>query len=188
MSCVLYYSNYCQHSKELITLLSKSKLKEEVHFICIDRRTKKDGGIYIMLENGQQILLPPNITCVPALLLLNRGHRVVLGEEIKSYLVVREERINAQSTGFNGEPLAFSMGEFGTIMSDNYSFLDQNSDEMSAKGTGGMRQMHNYVPLSHNDTIETPPEDWTPDKVGDVSLDKLIAQRNKDVPQQQPRM
>ena len=115
---------------------SNVELKEEVHFICIDRRTKKDGGIYIMLENGQHILLPPNVTCVPALLLLNRGHRVVVGEEIKSYLVVREEHINAQSTGFNGEPLAFSMGEFGTIMSDNYSFLDQNSPVISTCSIG----------------------------------------------------
>lgn len=189
MSCVLYYSNYCQHSKELITILAKSKLKEEVHFICIDKRTKRDGGTYILLENGQQILLPPNVTCVPALLLLNRGHRVVTGQAIKSHLIAQEEKINMQSTQMNGEPLAFSMGQFGSVMSDNYSFLDQSAEEMSAKGTGGLRQMHNYVLLNQNDSIETPPDNWTPDKVGgDVSLDKLIAQRNMDVPQQPPRM
>ena len=188
MSCVLYYSNYCQHSKELISLLSKSKLKEEVHFICIDRRSKKNGATYIMLENGQELLLPPNVRSVPALLLLNRGHRVLLGEEIKSHLIQKEHKIQQQSTQMNGEPLAFSMGQFGDILSDNYSFLDQSSDEMSAKGNGGMRQMHNYVSLHQNDSIETPPDTWSPDKVKDNSLDKLIAQRNKDVPNQPPRM
>ena len=189
MSCVLYYSNYCTHSKELITLLAKSKLKEEVHFICIDKRTKLNGATYILLENGQQILLPPNITCVPSLLLLNRGHRVITGQQIKSHLIKQEQQINMQSTQMNGEPLAFSMGQFGSIMSDNYSFLDQSPDEMSAKGSGGLRQMHNYVLLNQNDAIETPPDNWSPDKVGgDVSLDKLIAQRNKDIPQQPPRM
>lgn len=188
MSCVLYYSNYCPHSKELITLLSKSQLKEEVHFLCIDKRTKQNGATYILLENGQQILLPPNVTSVPSLLLLNRGHRVITGNAIKSHLVKQDARINQQSVNNNGEPLAFAMGQFGAIMSDNYSFLDQSSDEMSAKGTGGMRQMHNYVALNQSDAIETPPEDWKPDKVGDVSLDKLIAQRNQDVPTQPPRM
>ena len=187
MSCVLYYSNYCQHSKDLLTLLSKSKLKEEVHFICIDRRTKKNGGTYILLENGQEILLPPNVRSVPSLLLLNRGHRVIVGDELKSYLIVKEEKINMNSTNMNGEPLAFSMGEFGTIMSDNYSFLDQTSDEMSAKGTGGTRQMHNYVALNTNSAIETPPDTWAPDKVKNKSLDALIAQRNNEIQQQPPR-
>ena len=49
MSCVLYYSNYCQHSKELITILAKSKLKEEVHFICIDKRTDRDWETQLIL-------------------------------------------------------------------------------------------------------------------------------------------
>ena len=189
MSCVLYYSNFCRHSKELLGLLSKSKLKEEVHFLCIDKRIKKNGAIYIELQNGQQILLPPNIRNVPALLLLNRGHRVLEGTEITNYLIIKEQNINMQATQQNGEPLAFSMGDFGNVMSDNYSFLDQTSDEMSAKGTGGLRQTHNYVLLQNSgQIIETPPDTYTPDKVGTNSLDKIIQQRNNDVKPQQRRV
>jgi hypothetical protein len=47
------------------------------------------------------------------------------------------------------EPMAFSFGSgLGDIVSDQYSFLDQDSEELEAKGNGGMRQMHNYVDLN----------------------------------------
>ena len=34
-----------------------------------------------------------------------------------------------------------------------------------------------YTTLNHNDMIETPPEDYTPDKIGNVSMDQLQQQR-----------
>ena len=49
------------------------------------------------------------------------------------------------------EPMAFSLGNggnFGDIVSDQYSFLDQDANELKADGNGGMRQMHNYVDLN----------------------------------------
>jgi hypothetical protein len=188
MSCVLYYSNHCKYSKELLLILAKSKLKEEVHFICIDRRICKNNATYIQLENAQELLLPPNIIKVPSLLLLNRGLRVLTGAEIKEYLIQQNDNINIQATNNNGEPLAFSMNDFGSIVSDNFSFLDQNSDEMSAKGNGGMRQIHNYAALNYSSQIETPPDTYTPDKIGNSSLDQIIQQRSKDVPRQQQRI
>jgi hypothetical protein len=188
MSCALYYSNHCKHCKELLLILAKSKLKEEVHFICIDRRISKNNAIYIQLENGQELLLPPNIIKVPSLLLLNRGHRVLTGNEINSYLIQQNVALNIQATNNNGEPLAFSMNDFGNVVSDNYSFLDQSSDELSAKGNGGMRQIHNYAALNYSSNIETPPDTYTPDKIGGASLDQIVQQRNKDIPRQQPRM
>ena len=185
MSCVLYYSNFCQHCKGLLALLSKSKLKEQVHFICIDQRANKNGATYIQLENGQELLLPPNIQEVPALLLLNRGHRVLVEPEIHDYLIEKNTQINQQATQNNGEPLAYAMGDFGAIMSDNYSYLDQTSDEMAAKGQGGLRQIHNYAVLDYASNIETPPDTYAPDTVGGVSLDTIIQKRNQDVPPQQ---
>jgi len=51
-----------------------------------------------------------------------------------------------------------------------------------------MRQLYNYATINHNDTIQTPPDSYSPDKVGSNSLEQLMAQRDKDVPRQQPRM
>ena len=71
----------------------------------------------------------------------------------------------------------------GTSMSDTYSYLDQSSDEMGAKGEGGLRQMHSFVKLNHNDRIHTPDEDYVPDKVGEVDMGKLQAAREAEIQQ-----
>ena len=151
MSCILYYSKYCEVSKKYLQLLSKSN-SSDIHFICIDKRIKESNNkTYIILETGQKIILPENITRVPALLLLNKGYEVLYGEQILEYLKPRQQQELRKATENNMEPMAFSFGNgggFGDIVSDHYSFLDQNPDELKADGNGGMRQMHNYVDLN----------------------------------------
>jgi hypothetical protein len=152
MSCILYYSKYCEVSKKYLQLLSKSDIQRDIHFICIDKRVKDSNNkTYIILENGQKIILPENITKVPALLLLNQGYQVLYGEQILQHLKPRQEQEIKQATQNNMEPMAFSLGgggNFGDIVSDQYSFLDQDPDDLKAEGNGGMRQMHNYVDLN----------------------------------------
>jgi hypothetical protein len=92
---------------------------------------------------------------------------------------------NNAATQNNGEPFSFSiykdcLGGHG-VTSDNFSFLDQTSDELSAKGNGGLRQMYNYATVDFHDKINTPAEDYVPDKIGNVSMDQLKQQRNGDV-------
>ena len=118
MSTVLYYSNYCHHSKKIIGKLARTMTKKEVHFICIDNREVKNGRIHIILENGARCILPPNISKVPALLLISEQGRVIYGDEIIKFFEPKEEFKKQQSTQNNGEPLAFSVGEMSG-MSDN---------------------------------------------------------------------
>ena len=146
MSCILYYSKYCEVSKKYLQLISKSGSQNDIHFICIDKRVKDNNKTYIILENGQKIILPENVTRVPALLLLNKGYQVLYGEQILEFLKPRQEVEVRKATQNNMEPMAFSLGG-GTIVSDQYSFLDQDPEDLEAKGNGGMRQMHNYVDL-----------------------------------------
>jgi hypothetical protein len=151
MSCIFYYSKYCEVSKKYLQLLSKSTSQKDIHFICIDKRVKDTNNkTYIILDNGQKIILPENITRVPALLLLNQGYQVLYGEQIIQHLKPRQEVEVRQATQNNMEPMAFSFGGggFSDIVSDQYSFLDQDPEELEAKGNGGMRQMHNYVDLN----------------------------------------
>ena len=128
MSAVLYYSNYCNHCKQLLLKLSRTKTRDDLHFVCIDKREKhKDGSINIILENGQRLLLPPNVKSVPTVLLLHHGNRVIDGlKEINHFLSPGEVEINNKATNNNGEPLAFSMNEMGSGLSDNYSYLDMS--------------------------------------------------------------
>ena len=69
----LYYSNFCKHSKELLTIITKSDIKKNIYFICIDKRKQKNGITYVSLENGKEIKLPDIIKSVPSMILFSRG-------------------------------------------------------------------------------------------------------------------
>ena len=183
MSYVLYYSKYCDNCKKILYKVGKDKIKNDIHFLCIDKRKKVKDKLYIVLNDGKELLMPPEIKKVPALLLLNRGNRIIYGEEILELFNPILEN-NTKKATLSGEPLAFSNYEMGATLSDNYSYLDQNSDELSTKGGGGLRQMHSFATYNIQDEIETPPEMQVSGKIksGNVSklLSKLQEERSKD--------
>jgi hypothetical protein len=184
MSSILYYSNFCEHSKKLLQYLSKSQISKDVHFICIDKRTKgSDGKIYIILENGQKIIMPENVSKVPALLLLNNNYQVLYGDSIYNNFKPKQEVIVRAATNNNMEPTAFSLGS-GSVVSDQFSFLDMDSEALNAKGDGGLRQMHNYVSLNYSDQISTPVDehDYKQSKVSEeMTIEKLQQMREQEI-------
>uniref|UniRef100_A0A6C0KFN3 Uncharacterized protein n=1 Tax=viral metagenome TaxID=1070528 RepID=A0A6C0KFN3_9ZZZZ len=177
MKFILYYSNFCQHSKKILLFLSRSKLKDDIHFICIDQREKTPNNkVNIILPNGKRVLLPPNVTEVPALLLLHQGNNIIVGGQIMKQFENMNKAIDAKATNNNMEPLAFSLDEMSG-MSDTYSYLDMTSEQMTAKGNGGMRMLHDFVSLDHVDLIETPPDDFEPNKAKETDYTQLLNQR-----------
>ena len=189
MSFVLYYSNYCENSKKLLVALTSNNKTENIHFICIDNRiTERSGIINVILENGHKIILPPTVKSVPSLLLLDKGHQVVEGNEI--YNILLPETKNKREEINSDEPVAFKINTSSMtgVASDTFSFLDMSSEDLSAKGGGGLRQMHHYVTIDEVRPIETPPDDYTADKVSnEVTIDKIRAEREKDIPRR-PQM
>ena len=186
MSTILYYSNFCEHSKKLLQILSKTSVSKDVHFICIDKRVKEGPKIYIILPSGQKIVMPENVTKVPALLLLNQNYNVLYGESIYNYFKPQQAAVTKQATQNNLEPMAFSFGGYsGGITSDNYSFLDMDSDSLGTKGNGGTRQMHNYVSLNDNFAIPTPKDEqeYNSNKLkdGEVKIEDLQRQRDSEL-------
>ena len=188
MSSILYYSKFCEHSNKLLQTLSKANNQKDIHFICIDKRVKEaNNKVFIVLENGQKIIMPENVNRVPALLLLNENYQVLYGEAILNHLKPKQEVAVKKATQNNMEPMAFSFGGggFGDIVSDAYSFLDQGSEELQAKGNGGMRQMHNYVDLNYSDNITTPSDDHDykgSNKIsGDLTVEQLQQQRDSEL-------
>ena len=191
MSCILYYSNYCEPSKKLLQTVTKTQNVKDIHFICIDKRVKEPSGkVFIVLQNEQKIIMPENVTKVPALLLLNQNYKVLYGDEIYRFFKPQVAQQVQQATQNNMEPVNFQdgFGSFsgfgGGIVSDNYSFLDQSDTELSVKGEGGLRQMHNYVTLSHSDIITTPTDDhkYNQDKVPEnMTIEKLQQMREQEL-------
>ena len=191
MSSILYYSNYCEHSKKLLQTISKSNnVQKTMHFICIDKRERDaNNKVFIVLENGQKIIMPENINRVPALLLLDQGYNVLYGEAILEHLKPKHQVEVKKATKNNMEPMAFAFGGgggFNDIISDHYSFLDQDNDSLKATGDGGMRQMHNYVDLNFVDNcnISTPADehDYKASKMPEgLTVEKLQEQRNSEL-------
>jgi hypothetical protein len=179
MNSILYYSNHCNHSKDILFILSRMEVKKDMHFVCIDNRVKeKNGKINVILDNGAKILLPPNVMKVPALLLLNRGNRVLFGEEIKEF--IRPKKKSVESMIMGGEPLAFSFSNENEIISDKFSFLDTPAEDLMAKGCGGLRMLHNYATLDGGVSIETPPETGMVKKPT-LDINKIQKERNVNI-------
>ena len=83
--------------------------------------------------------------------------------------------------------MAFSLGggNFG-ILSDQYSYLDMDADALSAKGDGGVRQMHNYVTINHQDRLNTPEQEEFEMKgankiPANLTIEQLQAMRDNDI-------
>ena len=178
MNYILYYSNNCKNSAAVLSHIGKSTFKDKMHFICVDNRIQQGDDTYIVLSDGQKVLLPPNINAVPALLLPNRGYRVVFGDDILKHLQEKIHQEKQSAVVDSGEPIAFSFGGSNDVVSDQFSFLDQSADDLSAKGNGGLRQQYHYAKLNENITIETPPDTWEPDKANESDYQKYEASRN----------
>lgn len=194
MSCILYYSNFCEHSKKLLQTITKTQNTNNIHFVCIDKRMKDaNGKIFIVLQNGQKLIMPENVKSVPALLLLNDNYKVIYGDDIYRHLKPQMVQEVKQATKNNMEPATFQdgFGAFGGfsggIASDNFSFLDGPGSDLSVKGNGGLAQMHNYVTIndSMNLTIKLPQDDfdYKSDKIkeGEMSVEALQRRREEEL-------
>jgi len=183
MSSILYYSKLCENCNKVLSVISKSSIKDDMHFISIDTRYKRsNGATYIKLQNGEEVLLPPKITKVPALLLINRGYHVLFGDEIMKHIQPSIDLVKQNAVIQTGEPECYSLSASGCgVASDHFSFLDQSSDDLSAKGNGGLRQTHHYASIDYTDQIETPPDTYSADTIGNITMEKLQSQRDNEV-------
>jgi len=160
MSSILYYSKNCEKCKKYIKLLSNSEYQKDIHFICIDKRRKDGKKTFVILDNGQTIVLPETITHVPALLLLTKGYKVLFGEQILEYLQPTIQQELKIATKNNMEPFAansFGSGSssFGDISSDTFSYIQEPPENLRAGGDAGMKQLHNYAPINSNTIISS---------------------------------
>ena len=120
------------------------------------------------------------------MLIIKENYRVILGDEIIKYYHPQLINKQSQQTLNNGEPLAYQLNKSngGTnIMSEQFTFFNLTPDELSAKGTGGNRQMYNYVTTdSVYQSINTPEDNYKADKVSnDVTVDKIQQQRIDEI-------
>lgn len=187
---ILYYSNYCKHSQNIIQTLVKSNLINKISCICIDKRTRDptNGQVYVTLENGGKVVMPPNIHSVPAMLLVKQQYRVIMGDDILKMLHPEIKNNMSARQNIPTEPTGYFLSNSagGTnIVSEKYTSYSMTPDELSAKGNGGARQLYNYISVRDDmNLINTPPDTYRPDKVSnDVTLDTLQQKRMDEIGQ-----
>ena len=185
---ILYYSNFCPHSKSVIQFIAKNNLTNSLNCICIDKRTREPNSnqIKIVLENGKKVSMPPNVHSVPTLLLVKQNYNVILGNNIIEYLKPTiQEKINI-ATNQQGEPIGYHIQNSNNgmnIVSETYTNYNMSPEELSTKGNGMNRQMYSYVKAdSNDDNIYTPPDNYRPDKLSNnITVDSLQQKRNEDI-------
>ena len=182
---ILFYSNYCQHSKICLDKVNKSNLRNDVIFFCVDENRSK---------------IPSFITCVPTFLTSNKD--IIHGQPLFRYLDSQIKNQGSQNQNQNHptnnnvqtndlDPLAWHGNEMGSAFSDHYSFLDVDT---SAEGAGGQSIAHSFEFLNgpnngytniNNNEINTPEEFTKSNKTDALSqrMEQLKASRDCDVPQ-----
>ena len=181
---LLFFSNYCQHSKKLLNELIHKGILEKVELICIDDRYVKENITYIVLNNQQNMPLPPMIHSVPTLCILP-NHEILKGSQIIHYFIPISKTIEDEREKINIEPNPFDFanettGMFG-VSSDHFSFWDSEHEELSASGSGGMKQLYDYVCVNNDttDQIYTPPDHE--EVKNNISIEQFQQQRQNEI-------
>ena len=153
---LLFYSNFCQHCKQIVKEIKRSPVSNEIRYVCIDSSQVREK-------------LPNYINSVPSLV-VGETNQIFVGNQITGWLKMQpiisnnsHESNNEESIHQNREnymnrnkPIVEtkdqneSMGPNGwhnnemNAFSDAYSFLGVDT---SAKGNGGMSMVHNFETL-----------------------------------------
>lgn len=106
MKNILFYSNNCNYSKEVIKKISQTPIKDNLIYVCVD---------------DENIKLPDFLTAVPTIYLV-QSKKIIMDEEIINW--IQEQNISSQ--GSKDELQAY-FGECNNSFGNNFCSID-NSD------------------------------------------------------------
>lgn len=101
---IIFYSNFCNYSKEILTQISKTTLNDKMTYICVDDRN---------------INLPPFVQAVPTIYLINE-QKVIVDEAIVPWIKSKTQPTQTDEIGsyFGGDSF-----------SSSFSNLDDSQDK-----------------------------------------------------------
>ena len=101
---IIFYSNFCNYSKEILTQISKTTLNDKMTYICVDDRN---------------ITLPPFVQAVPTIYLINE-QKVIVDEAIVPWIKSKTQPTQTDEIGsyFGGDSF-----------SSSFSNLDDSQDK-----------------------------------------------------------
>ena len=156
---ILFYSHFCNFSKEVMSLMHKLNIKNEFLLVCVEKFSRS---------------IPKTITCVPTI--LTRNGQLLVEDDIQGYiqLVSSHKKSSASSSSSSSPQDVFSNTAAG------FSYLDDpvegnNGVDSGAYGVFGMDQR-----------IETPDEDSDLSGESSINYERFKAQRDNDIVISQP--
>lgn len=183
---VLYYSTLCPNCKIVLQHIVKNGLAEKLNCISVDKRKRdpQTGQTVLQLANGKQVLLPPTIHSVPAMLLVKEGYRAIFGQDVLTHLGGNNTQSPLQNRSNEPTGMALNSLSSGNVVSEQFTSYDMTPHELSSKGVGGRRDLHGYVSAeTPTFSIQTPDETWRADKVPDsLTIEEIEKRRNMDIP------
>lgn len=185
MPDIIYYSSNCKNCIKLLNEIGNKKIENTLYF-SVDTRESINNQTFLILENGSRVLLPINITQVPSLLIIDEKsnkNTLKVGKEIYDYLeLTNNTNIMKKKDEIDIKTYEL-IGKRDAIISDTFSYLSTSADDLLAEGSGGLEQIHNYSTLDALHSINTPPDNYTPNKIStdERSIDDLKNEREKDI-------
>ncbi len=119
---VLFYSNFCPHSKSLINKLTKLNAREDINLICVDK-----------LDN-----LPVFVNRVPMLMLKNRS--VLADESLQEYIANKYIDNSSSNKIEDISPFLLNAGynsaQYTFISPDGNSYVSDDSSTLQERNVG----------------------------------------------------
>ena len=107
---ILFYSNFCTYSKEIINQISKTPLNESMLFVSVD---------------DENIQLPPFVTSVPTIYLINEK-KIVVDESITDWI---KEKLNQNVKPTQNNELMAYFGSTESSFGSNFSTIDNKDNK-----------------------------------------------------------
>jgi hypothetical protein len=102
---IIFYSNYCEYSKEILDKLRNGNILDTMVEVCVDDR---------------KIRLPPFVTAVPTIYLTDK-QSIIIDEQIAEWITSLMPKQQVQVP-----ELGAYMG--GGVLGDGFAFLDDSAD------------------------------------------------------------
>tara|TARA_Y100000389_G_scaffold155774_1_gene156513 strand:- start:127 stop:621 length:495 start_codon:yes stop_codon:yes gene_type:complete len=140
---IIFYSNFCRYSKEILTTVTKSKLNDLLTFICVD---------------DKNIQLPPFLTAVPTIYIANEK-KIIMDENIQDWIKSKQNSGNdglldsyfSESSNFSASFSNLDDSEDKSFVSD-FTYLDQPIDSINTpQEISGDKNKDNDVSKSYED-------------------------------------
>lgn len=159
---IFFYSNFCEHCKDVINLITKRNLRDYFMFVCVDNKKYK---------------IPPCVTHVPTI--ITKQNDVLTDAYVAAYI---ERLVNAMS-GPVEDISPFSLTSQAGY-SSSYTWLTENGYDNDGKVSLQNENMgkNSYVMLGTESRMFAPKQEDTSknNKFDDSMFENYVNSRNAD--------